>query len=344
MWARWSDGEARRTSGPCRDRRRRRRHGADRQRPQCRRPSHPGSARLADRRRKSDRGIVPAAVASSAGGNVAMSKPSPQATPRAITASRNVVCAAGALCIRLFALAPLDPLLSSLSGCKPVGPNYNRPGYSAPAAYKETGATAVVVPPPNPQGGAWQPANPSDGMLKGKWWEIYQDPQLNQLEERIDTNNVQLRQAHGDLPGRARPGARRARQSLSHALRRPFHQPRSRFGQPSSRHAGQHHHLRRLRHRRPGQLGAGLLGPHSPHRRSRPAPTRRPAPPTRPMWISPFMPRWPPTTFALRGLDSQIQLLDRHGRRSRTPARPDPAALCRRRGHRGGRGAGANAA
>ena len=78
--------------------------------------------------------------------------------------------------------------------CKPVGPNYNRPGYNAPPAYKETGATTVVVPPPIPQGGAWQPANPSDGMLKGKWWEIYQDPQLNQLEERIDTTNVQLRQ------------------------------------------------------------------------------------------------------------------------------------------------------
>jgi NodT family efflux transporter outer membrane factor (OMF) lipoprotein len=31
-------------------------------------------------------------------------------------------------------------------------------------------------------------------MLKGKWWEIYQDPQLNQLEDRIDSNNVQLRQ------------------------------------------------------------------------------------------------------------------------------------------------------
>lgn len=84
--------------------------------------------------------------------------------------------------------------LMAVSGCKPVGPNYNRPGYTAPAAYKETGATSAVVPPPNPQGGAWQPANPSDGMLKGKWWEIYQDPQLNQLEERIDTNNVQLRQ------------------------------------------------------------------------------------------------------------------------------------------------------
>jgi NodT family efflux transporter outer membrane factor (OMF) lipoprotein len=32
-------------------------------------------------------------------------------------------------------------------------------------------------------------------MLKGKWWEIYQDSQLNQLEDRIDSNNVQLQQA-----------------------------------------------------------------------------------------------------------------------------------------------------
>jgi len=84
--------------------------------------------------------------------------------------------------------------LALLTGCKPVGPDYNRPGYNAPSVYKEAGAS-TVTPPPNPSGGAWQPANPSDGMLKGKWWEIYQDPQLNQLEERIATNNVQLKQA-----------------------------------------------------------------------------------------------------------------------------------------------------
>ncbi len=69
-----------------------------------------------------------------------------------------------------------------------MGPNYTRPSYTAPPAYKETGASTVQVPltpPPNPPGGGWQPANPSDGMLKGKWWEVYQDPQLNQLEERI---------------------------------------------------------------------------------------------------------------------------------------------------------------
>ena len=82
-----------------------------------------------------------------------------------------------------------------IAGCKPVGPNYNRPGYQAPAAYKETGAQTVVIPPPNPAGGGWQPATPSDGMLRGKWWEIYQDPQLNQLEDRIADNNQSLRQA-----------------------------------------------------------------------------------------------------------------------------------------------------
>src|SRR5208337_5309966 len=82
-----------------------------------------------------------------------------------------------------------------LTACKPVGPNYNRPGFEAPPAYKETGATSVFQPPPAPAGGTWQPANPSDGLLRGKWWEIYQDTQLNQLEERIAANNQTLRQA-----------------------------------------------------------------------------------------------------------------------------------------------------
>jgi NodT family efflux transporter outer membrane factor (OMF) lipoprotein len=85
--------------------------------------------------------------------------------------------------------------LGLLAGCKPVGPNYNRPSYDAPQAYKETGATTAIVPPPNPTGGGWQPAAPSDGMLRGKWWETYQDPQLNKLEERIATDNQSLRQA-----------------------------------------------------------------------------------------------------------------------------------------------------
>ncbi len=92
------------------------------------------------------------------------------------------------------ALVPLLAL-GFVAGCKPVGPDYQPPTYTAPATYKETGASTVIVPPPNPAGGSWQPASPSDGMLRGKWWEVYQDPQLNQLEERIATSNQGLRQA-----------------------------------------------------------------------------------------------------------------------------------------------------
>ncbi len=95
---------------------------------------------------------------------------------------------------RRWLLLALPLGLFALAGCKPVGPNYKRPGFHAPAAYKETGASSVV-PPPNPQGGGWKPANPSDGMIRGKWWEIYNDPQLNKLEEGVSTDNVQLKQA-----------------------------------------------------------------------------------------------------------------------------------------------------
>jgi NodT family efflux transporter outer membrane factor (OMF) lipoprotein len=95
---------------------------------------------------------------------------------------------------RTAALAALCAPLA-LTACKPVGPNYTRPTFPPPAAYKDTGATSVT-PPPNPQGGSWTPANPSDGMLKGNWWQIYHDPQLNRLEDRIAANNVQLQQAY----------------------------------------------------------------------------------------------------------------------------------------------------
>jgi len=87
--------------------------------------------------------------------------------------------------------------LGLLSGCKPVGPDYKRPVYNTPAIYKETGASNVTVPPPeDPKGGSWTTASPSDGMLRGKWWEIYNDPQLNALEERIATYNQSVHQAY----------------------------------------------------------------------------------------------------------------------------------------------------
>jgi len=68
-----------------------------------------------------------------------------------------------------------------LSGCA-VGPRYSRPPAPAPPGYKET--------PPN-----WKPAQPSDQVLRGQWWEIYQDPQLNGLEEKVDISNQTLKAA-----------------------------------------------------------------------------------------------------------------------------------------------------
>lgn len=88
----------------------------------------------------------------------------------------------------------LAAAVAFLAGCKPVGPNYTQPQTTAPPAYKEMGA-ASVVPPPNPAGGTWTPASPSDGMLRGKWWEVYNDPELNKLEGQVTPQNQTLRAA-----------------------------------------------------------------------------------------------------------------------------------------------------
>jgi NodT family efflux transporter outer membrane factor (OMF) lipoprotein len=90
--------------------------------------------------------------------------------------------------------AGLVGFVTLLAGCK-VGPNYKQPATAPPVEYKEGGSAGAVVPPPNPAGGTWKPASPSDGMLRGKWWEIYQDPQLNALEEQIVPQNQNLRAA-----------------------------------------------------------------------------------------------------------------------------------------------------
>ena len=65
------------------------------------------------------------------------------------------------------------------AGCT-VGPNYVHPTAEVPAEFKET--------PPN-----WKQAQPSDAISKGKWWEIYQDPRLNELEEQINVSNQTLK-------------------------------------------------------------------------------------------------------------------------------------------------------
>jgi len=78
-----------------------------------------------------------------------------------------------------------------VSGCT-VGPNYQRPSAPVPPAYKENGGTTSTVPPPP---GDWKQAQPADDAIRGKWWEIYGDPQLNALEDKIAVSNQTLKAA-----------------------------------------------------------------------------------------------------------------------------------------------------
>jgi len=45
----------------------------------------------------------------------------------------------------------------------------------------------------------WKMATPSDTVMKGKWWEIFADPQLNKLEEMIEINNQNVKQAEAQF-------------------------------------------------------------------------------------------------------------------------------------------------
>jgi NodT family efflux transporter outer membrane factor (OMF) lipoprotein len=83
------------------------------------------------------------------------------------------------LCFLLTALCLL------LSSCR-VGPEYSRPPAPAPQAYKE------MPPAGSPQAAEWAPAQPSDAIARGKWWEVYNDPELNALEEQVSVSNQNL--------------------------------------------------------------------------------------------------------------------------------------------------------
>jgi NodT family efflux transporter outer membrane factor (OMF) lipoprotein len=68
----------------------------------------------------------------------------------------------------------------ALAGCK-VGPNYKAPAMPAPPAYSDNG-----------HNGNWSTANPADTANRGDWWAIYQDAELNDLEQRCATANQNI--------------------------------------------------------------------------------------------------------------------------------------------------------
>jgi NodT family efflux transporter outer membrane factor (OMF) lipoprotein len=128
-----------------------------------------------------------------------------------------------------------------LTGCM-VGPKYQKPPAMAqapPATYKEspgaaqpgngtaasgtaasatqTSATATSTAASGTTGaqaagaGEWKVAQPEDAMLKGKWWEIYGDNELNALEEKLAIDNQTIKQYFANfMEARALVGEARA--------------------------------------------------------------------------------------------------------------------------------------
>jgi NodT family efflux transporter outer membrane factor (OMF) lipoprotein len=74
-----------------------------------------------------------------------------------------------------------------------VGPNYSRPSAPIAPGYKE-------APPASfkDQDG-WKVTQPSDAQIKGNWWELFDDHQLNSLEAKVDGANQTLKMADANF-------------------------------------------------------------------------------------------------------------------------------------------------
>lgn len=69
---------------------------------------------------------------------------------------------------------------AGLAGCN-LAPKYHVPATEIPASFKESSD--------------WKLARPGDGLPRGPWWAIYQDPELDALETRVSAANQDLKAA-----------------------------------------------------------------------------------------------------------------------------------------------------
>ena len=84
-----------------------------------------------------------------------------------------------------------------LAACA-VGPDYVRP-------------TSAEAPPGFKEVEGWKPAQPKDDTIRGAWWEMFEDPELSALEQRIDASNQTLAAAEAQFrEARALVGVARA--------------------------------------------------------------------------------------------------------------------------------------
>ena len=71
-------------------------------------------------------------------------------------------------------------LIFCVTGCM-VGPNYHQPSAPTTPEFKSVAG--------------WQPAQPADQQIRGHWWEVYGDSELDALEEKVSVSNQSLKVA-----------------------------------------------------------------------------------------------------------------------------------------------------
>src|SRR6202167_241497 len=77
-----------------------------------------------------------------------------------------------------------------LPGCM-VGPRYVKPAVPVTPNFEETEESK--------DGDGWKVAQPDDDFIRGKWWELYGDAVLNEIEEQVDSSNQDLKVAEANL-------------------------------------------------------------------------------------------------------------------------------------------------
>src|SRR3984957_8487530 len=88
-------------------------------------------------------------------------------------------------------------LCAGVTGCH-VGPAYHPPAVQPPPAFKEAPPAAPPADTTQPQNNAdnvnWTPAQPADAKIRGDWWTIFNDPELNDLEGQLNIDNQNIKQ------------------------------------------------------------------------------------------------------------------------------------------------------
>jgi NodT family efflux transporter outer membrane factor (OMF) lipoprotein len=85
-------------------------------------------------------------------------------------------------------------LCGIVTGCT-VGPKYHPPVIQPPPAFKEAPPASPPADSSQSQdNGNWTVAQPADAKIRGDWWAIFNDPELNDLEGQlnIDNQNIKL--------------------------------------------------------------------------------------------------------------------------------------------------------